>query len=40
LQQSPGGARREFAMAPGEMTDAEFFAFNQAWRAAGYNGFQ
>ena len=35
-----GGAHREFAMASGEMTDAEFPAFNQAWMAVGYNGFQ
>jgi ParB-like nuclease domain len=28
------GAHREFAMASGEMTDAEFFAFNDAWMAA------
>ena len=35
-----GGAHREFAMASGEMTDAEFLAFNEAWMAAGYNGFQ
>jgi hypothetical protein len=27
-------------MASGEMTDAEFPAFNQAWMAVGYNGFQ
>jgi hypothetical protein len=26
-----GGAHREFAMASGEMTDAEFLAFNEAW---------
>ena len=26
-----GGAHREFAMASGEMSDAEFFAFNVAW---------
>jgi hypothetical protein len=35
-----GGADREFAMASAEMTDAEFLAFNEAWMAAGYNGFQ
>ena len=29
-----GGGHREFAMASGEMTDAEFFAFNEAWMAA------
>jgi DNA modification methylase len=29
-----GGAHREFAMASGEMTDAEFLAFNEAWMAA------
>ena len=29
-----GGAHREFAMASGEMTDAEFLAFNEAWTAA------
>ena len=29
-----GGAHREFAMASGEMTDAEFLAFNAAWMAA------
>ena len=29
-----GGGHREFAMASGEMTDAEFLAFNQAWMAA------
>jgi len=29
-----GGAHREFAMASGEMTDAEFLAFNNAWMAA------
>ena len=30
-----GGSRhREFAMASGEMTDAEFLAFNEAWMAA------
>jgi hypothetical protein len=28
------GAHREFAMASGEMTDAEFLAFNDAWMAA------
>ena len=27
-------AHREFAMASGEMTDAEFLAFNEAWMAA------
>ncbi len=27
-------SHREFAMASGEMTDAEFFAFNEAWMAA------
>ena len=26
-----GGGHREFAMASGEMTDAEFLAFNEAW---------
>jgi hypothetical protein len=26
-----GGAHREFAMASGEMSDAEFLAFNLAW---------
>ena len=26
-----GGRHREFAMASGEMTDAEFLAFNEAW---------
>ena len=29
-----GGDHREFAMASGEMTDAEFLAFNEAWVAA------
>ena len=29
-----GGKHREFAMASGEMTDAEFLAFNEAWMAA------
>ena len=29
-----GGGHREFAMASGEMTDAEFLAFNEAWMAA------
>jgi DNA modification methylase len=29
-----GGQHREFAMASGEMTDAEFLAFNEAWMAA------
>ena len=29
-----GGRHREFAMASGEMTDAEFLAFNEAWIAA------
>jgi DNA modification methylase len=29
-----GGAHREFAMASGEMTHAEFLAFNEAWMAA------
>jgi hypothetical protein len=29
-----GGAHREFVMASGEMTDAEFLAFNEAWIAA------
>ena len=29
-----GGKHREFAMASGEMTDAEFLAFNEAWIAA------
>ena len=29
-----GGAHREFAMASGEMSDAEFLAFNAAWMAA------
>ena len=29
-----GGHHREFAMASGEMTDAEFLAFNEAWMAA------
>jgi hypothetical protein len=33
-------AHREFAMASGAMTDAEFLAFNEAWMAAGDNGFQ
>ena len=28
-----GGDHREFAMASGEMTDAEFLAFNAAWVA-------
>jgi hypothetical protein len=28
------GAHREFAMASGEMSDAEFLAFNGAWMAA------
>ena len=28
-----GGGHREFAMASGEMTDAEFLAFNDAWMA-------
>ena len=28
------GDHREFAMASGEMTDAEFLAFNEAWMAA------
>jgi DNA modification methylase len=28
-----GGAHREFAMASGEMTEAEFLAFNEAWMA-------
>ena len=28
-----GGRHREFAMASGEMTDAEFLAFNEAWMA-------
>jgi hypothetical protein len=28
-----GGPHREFAMASGEMTDAEFLAFNAAWIA-------
>jgi DNA modification methylase len=28
-----GGSHREFAMASGEMTDAEFLAFNGAWMA-------
>ena len=28
-----GGGHREFAMASGEMTDAEFLAFNEAWMA-------
>ena len=29
-----GGQHREFAMASGEMTDAEFLAFNEAWMEA------
>jgi hypothetical protein len=29
-----GGKHREFAMASGKMTDAEFLAFNEAWMAA------
>ena len=29
------GRHREFAMASGEMTDAEFLAFNEAWIAGG-----
>ena len=29
-----GGGHREFAIASGEMTDAEFLAFNEAWMAA------
>jgi DNA modification methylase len=29
-----GGRHREFAMASGEMTDAEFLAFNEAWMSA------
>jgi DNA modification methylase len=29
-----GGPHREFAMASGEMTDAEFLAFNEAWMRA------
>jgi DNA modification methylase len=29
-----GGRHREFAMASGEMSDAEFLAFNEAWIAA------
>ncbi len=29
-----GGRHREFAMASGEMTDAEYLAFNEAWMAA------
>jgi DNA modification methylase len=29
-----GGVHREFAMASGEMSDAEFLAFNEAWMAA------
>ena len=29
-----GGGHREFAMASGEMSDAEFRAFNEAWMAA------
>ena len=29
-----GGSHREFAMASGEMTDAEFLAFNEAWMSA------
>jgi DNA modification methylase len=29
-----GGAHREFAMASGEMTDAEFLRFNEGWMAA------
>jgi DNA modification methylase len=28
-----GGNHREFAMASGEMSDAEFLAFNEAWMA-------
>jgi DNA modification methylase len=28
-----GGGHREFAMASGEMTDAQFLAFNEAWMA-------
>ena len=30
-----GGAHREFVMASGEMSDAEFLAFNSAWIGAG-----
>jgi DNA modification methylase len=29
-----GGGHREFAMASGEMTNAEFLAFNEAWMSA------
>jgi DNA modification methylase len=29
-----GAGHREFAMASGEMSDAEFLAFNEAWSAA------
>ena len=29
-----GGGHREFAMASGEMSDAEFLAFNEAWMEA------
>jgi DNA modification methylase len=29
-----GGRHREFAMASGEMTDAQFLAFNEAWMSA------
>ena len=29
-----GGRHREFTMASGEMTDAEFLAFNGAWIAS------
>jgi hypothetical protein len=32
-------AHREFAMASGQMTDAEFLALNKAWMAAGDNAF-
>ncbi len=31
---SPADDHREFAMASGEMTDAEFLAFNEAWMAS------
>ena len=32
-----GGAHREFAMASGEMSDAEFLAFNSAWIGAAFD---
>ena len=34
-----GGGHREFAMASGEMTDAEFLAFNEAWMATAVPAF-